>query len=163
MSDATDDIQQLLIYPPTGSGGISINTEDYQCLAKEEYLNDVIIDFYLKYLHIEVLSEEQRNRTHIFSTFFYKRLVSDSSSGRFTRTSRRSNQAGDDSSLARHARVEKWTKHVNLFEKDFVFVPINEHNHWYLAVVCFPVLTGPVTKYGGQPVSRLPSLVPVNQ
>jgi Ulp1 family protease len=26
----------------------------------------------------------------------------------------------------RHARVKKWTKHVDLFEKDFIIVPINE-------------------------------------
>lgn len=26
----------------------------------------------------------------------------------------------------RHARVKTWTRHVDLFEKDFIVVPINE-------------------------------------
>lgn len=158
--DTTCTTQQLLIYPPTGSGGISISIDDYQCLAKEEFLNDVIIEFYLKYLYTELLTDAQRDRTHIFSTFFYNRLMS---GGRFARSARRSKAQGGDDSWTRHERVQKWTKHVNLFEKDFIFVPINEHNHWYLAIVCFPSLAGPVTKFCGNPVLRLPSLVPVRR
>ena len=30
----------------------------------------------------------------------------------------------------RYERVERWTKKVNLFDKDFIVVPINEHAHW---------------------------------
>lgn len=38
-------------------------------------------------------------------------------------------------------RVKNWTKNVNIFEKDFIIIPINENQHWYLAIVCFPGLT----------------------
>ena len=44
----------------------------------------------------------------------------------------------------RHERVEKWTKNVNLFEKDFLIVPINKSAHWYLAIICYPYLLEPV-------------------
>jgi len=39
-----------------------------------------------------------------------------------------------------HENVRRWTskKGINLFDKDFIFIPINESSHWYLAVVCFP-------------------------
>ena len=37
--------------------------------------------------------------------------------------------------------MEKWTKNVNIFEKDFLIVPINKNSHWYLAIICFPYLT----------------------
>lgn len=67
------EVKQLLIYPP-GVGGLSINTEDYLCLAQEQFLNDVIIDFYLKYLVLN-LPEEKKEKVHVFSTFFYKRLT----------------------------------------------------------------------------------------
>lgn len=70
----SSEIRQILIYPP-GKGGISINTEDYMCLAQDQFLNDVIIDFYLKYLCHDILSPQQREKTHVFSTFFYKRLT----------------------------------------------------------------------------------------
>ncbi len=34
---------------------------------------------------------------------------------------------------------------MNLFEKDYIIIPINEQQHWFLAIICFPGLTGPVT------------------
>lgn len=48
----------------------------------------------------------------------------------------------------RHSRVEKWTKNVNLFDKDYIIIPINEQQHWFLAIICFPGLSGPVTYDG---------------
>lgn len=140
-----ENIRQILIYPK-GKGGISINTEDYMCLAIDQYLNDVIIDFYLKYLLIERLSDEQRQRTHVFSTFFYKRLTT------MTSVKRGGEQAKMTASQKRHFRVKTWTKAVNLFEKDYIIIPINEQSHWFLAIVCFPSLKGPVTMDGDQPV-----------
>ena len=35
-------------FPPDGAGNISVSNEDYACLEVEQFLNDVIIDFYLK-------------------------------------------------------------------------------------------------------------------
>ena len=41
---------RLLTYPPPPEkGGINITNEDLYCLQEGEFLNDVIIDFYLKY------------------------------------------------------------------------------------------------------------------
>lgn len=67
---------QLLIYPPPpAKGGITINLEDYLCLAQDQFLNDAIIDFYLKYIQMEYIDKEIRDKVHIFSSFFYKRLT----------------------------------------------------------------------------------------
>jgi len=48
----------------------------------------------------------------------------------------------DDPNLSaadkRYERVKRWTKKINIFEKDFIVVPINEHSHWFVAVICFP-------------------------
>ncbi|XP_018302904.1 uncharacterized protein [Mycetomoellerius zeteki] len=135
----SDDIQTITVYPPPpAKGGIAINTEDYLCLAEDQFLNDVIIDFYLKYLTLEVLSESDQHRTHVFSSYFYKRLTSPHA------------QAAESivpmtPAAKRHARVQKWTKNVNIFEKDFVIIPINEHAHWFLAIICFPGLVGKVS------------------
>lgn len=135
------DFRKLLIYPP-GRGGISINTNDYICLGSDNYLNDVIIDFYLKYVHLELLTEEQRAKTHIFSQFFYKRLT----------TMTKEKDPKLSASQKRHARVASWTKNVDLFEKDFVIIPINEQSHWFLAIICFPNLTEPHTMDTNQPI-----------
>lgn len=66
----------------------------------------------------------------------------------------------DDDSLAikekRHSRVKSWTKKVDIFEKDYLVIPINERNHWFLAIVCFPWLSGPVTAIDNQPIKLRP-------
>ncbi|CAK1553593.1 unnamed protein product [Leptosia nina] len=138
--NTAEQIRQILIYPP-GKGGIPINTEDYMCLAQDQFLNDVIIDFYLKHLVHDVLTDRQRDKTHIFSTFFYKRLTTKPS-----KVNRSSNPMEWDNSLTpaqkRHARVKTWTKNVNIFDKDFIVVPINENCHWFVAIICFPSLDG---------------------
>ncbi|TGZ49294.1 Sentrin-specific protease [Temnothorax longispinosus] len=140
-----DDIQTITVYPPPpAKGGIAINTEDYMCLAEDQFLNDVIIDFYLKYLTLEVLSESDQHRTHVFSSYFYKRLTSPHA------------QAAESAvpmtpAAKRHARVQKWTKNVNIFEKDFIIIPINEHAHWFLAIICFPGLVGKVSTCATKP------------
>lgn len=141
-----EDVKQLFIYPPTGKGGLAITTNDYVCLGAELYLNDVIIDFYLKYLHQEILTPDQRDKTHIFSQFFYKRLTQ----------MNRDKESKLTAPQKRHVRVANWTKNVNIFEKDFVIIPINEQSHWFLAIICFPNMTEPHTMDTNQPIKLIP-------
>ncbi|XP_062293548.1 sentrin-specific protease 6 isoform X1 [Scomber scombrus] len=127
-------IVKLMVYPPPpAKGGILVTNEDLHCLNDGEFLNDVIIDFYLKYLVLEKLKKEDAQRIHVFSSFFYKRL-----------NQRERRNVPDTTNLPiqkrKHNRVKTWTRHVDLFQKDFIFVPINESAHWYLAVICFPGL-----------------------
>ncbi|XP_039981161.1 sentrin-specific protease 6 isoform X6 [Xiphias gladius] len=147
-------IVKLMVYPPPpAKGGISVTNEDLHCLNDGEFLNDVIIDFYLKYLVLEKLKKEDAQRIHVFSSFFYKRL-----------NQRERRNVPDTANLPiqkrKHNRVKTWTRHVDLFQKDFIFVPINESAHWYLAVICFPGLEGPVYEqnplyHGPLPASAL--------
>ncbi|XP_006835856.1 PREDICTED: sentrin-specific protease 6 [Chrysochloris asiatica] len=136
-------VEKLIVYPPPpAKGGISVTNEDLHCLNEGEFLNDVIIDFYLKYLVLEKLKKEEADRIHIFSSFFYKRL---------NQKERRNLHETTNLSIQqkRHGRVKTWTRHVDIFEKDFIFVPLNEAAHWFLAVVCFPGLEKP--KYESNP------------
>ncbi|XP_067157114.1 sentrin-specific protease 7 isoform X1 [Apteryx mantelli] len=126
-------VKNLIVYPPPpAKGGLGVTREDLECLEYGEFLNDVIIDFYLKYLLLEKAPKHLADRTHIFSSFFYKCL---------TRTEK--NSEGDPKVTAaqrRHKRVRTWTRHINIFSKDYIFVPVNEESHWYIAVICFPWL-----------------------
>ncbi|KAM9840789.1 sentrin-specific protease 6 [Aulostomus maculatus] len=141
-------IIKLMVYPPPpAKGGISVTNEDLHCLNDGEFLNDVIIDFYLKYLVLEKLKKEDAQRIHVFSSFFYKRL-----------NQRERRNLPDTANLPiqkrKHNRVKTWTRHVDLFQKDFIFVPINESAHWYLAVICFPGLEGPVYEPSATPTGE---------
>ena len=90
-------------------------------LQPEQFLNDQIIDFWLSYVYRHLLNEGDRQRTYLFSTFFYNRL---------TTIPRIKTSSEYDKSLSaaekRHRRVKKWTKNVDLFSKDFIIVPIND-------------------------------------
>ncbi|NXW08441.1 SENP7 protease, partial [Fregetta grallaria] len=129
----TGTVKNLIVYPPPpAKGGLGVTREDLECLEYGEFLNDVIIDFYLKYLLLEKAPKHLADRTHIFSSFFYKCL---------TRTEK--NSEGDlkvSAAQRRHRRVRTWTRHINIFSKDYIFVPVNEESHWYIAVICFPWL-----------------------
>ncbi|KAM7127478.1 sentrin-specific protease 7 isoform 2-T7 [Ciconia maguari] len=129
----TGAVKNLIVYPPPpAKGGLGVTREDLECLEYGEFLNDVIIDFYLKYLLLEKAPKHLADRIHIFSSFFYKCL---------TRTEK--NSEGDlkvSAAQRRHRRVRTWTRHINIFSKDYIFVPVNEESHWYIAVICFPWL-----------------------
>ncbi|CAK6979698.1 sentrin-specific protease 7b [Scomber scombrus] len=122
---------RLIQYPAAPcKGRITVSREDLFCLNDGEFLNDVIIDFYLKFLLLEGVSDSVSSRSHVFSSFFYKQLS-------------RRRAAGEDDVASvpdrhtRHQRVKTWTRHVDIFTKDFLFIPVNQEAHWFLVVVCF--------------------------
>ncbi|XP_072306778.1 sentrin-specific protease 7b [Eucyclogobius newberryi] len=133
-SGATQLSSRLIQYPAAPSKGrISVSSDDLLCLNQGEFLNDVIIDFYLKYLLLEGVGGTVAEKSHVFSSFFYKQL-----------SKRRAAGEDDITSVPdchmRHQRVRTWTRNVDIFTKDFLFVPVNQEAHWFLVVVCFPGL-----------------------
>ena len=108
------------------------------------YLNDCIINFYLKYLRTQY---EQNNKCkevtkergwddldgegiHIFPTFCYTRIKNIMGPGS-TRNSK----------LARTkiwSDLKSWTKNTDIFKKKLLVFPINEHLHWTVVFVCHP-------------------------
>ena len=66
----------------------------------------------------------------MFSSFFYRRL----SSAKMTL----SKSDEEQSKKTGFELVRTWTRKVNLFEKDFIVLPINENLHWFLVIICHP-------------------------
>jgi len=135
-SDAsTDEPVQYLVYPShgyvRGQTNVTISSRDYLCLEPEQFLNDVIIDFYLKYLQAGLFSNNLlMAKTYTFSIYFYNRLTMNTSS-----------KAAMSRADIMHSNVKKWTKNVNIFEKDFIVIPINDCDHWFVIIICYPGLT----------------------
>lgn len=119
----------LISHPPRCmQDAITIFKGDLKRLRPEEYLNDNLIDLQIKYLVRTALSEQLQSRVHAFNCQFYSRLT----------THERDMRSG-------HALVARWTKSVDLFDRDFVLIPINYSYHWSLAVIIRPgaVLVSP--------------------
>ncbi|KAL2520727.1 putative ubiquitin-like-specific protease 2B [Forsythia ovata] len=121
-----------VIYPKGDPDAVSISKRDVDLLRPDTFVNDTIIDFYIKYLKNKQKPEE-RFRFHFFNSFFFRKMA---------------NMDKDPSSAfdgkAAFQRVRKWTRKVNLLERDFIFIPINYNYHWSLIVICY---FGEVAKY----------------
>ncbi|GMF09878.1 unnamed protein product [Phytophthora lilii] len=121
----------LLTYPYDGSdtaGRISVTLGDIDRLVPGEFLNDNIIDFYLRFLwrHLESWQQQQM---YFFTSHFFTQLNGTNGAHELTTTD------PDE----RFARVARWTqKETNLFNKQFLFIPINDSFHWSIAVFCNP-------------------------
>ncbi|KAG0566225.1 hypothetical protein KC19_7G047300 [Ceratodon purpureus] len=116
-----------IAYPSrTDPDAVEILPTDVKRLDPLEFLNDTVIDFYIKYIQRdEFLSLEGKQRFHFFNSFFYKKLSEVVSSQK--------KKGGADFS-----KLRKWTKGTNIFEKEYLFVPIHDKLHWSLAIICFP-------------------------
>ncbi|XP_031744940.1 probable ubiquitin-like-specific protease 2A isoform X2 [Cucumis sativus] len=124
-SEFVDTFEEV-IYPMGDPDAVTISKRDLELLKPGMFINDTIIDFYVKYLKNKFLSEKN-NRFYFFNSFFFRKLVDldkDLSSAR----------GGRDA----FQRVHKWTKKVNLFQKDYLFIPVNYSLHWSLVVICHP-------------------------
>ena len=111
-----------LIYPQPGRRAAIVPFEDLARLDDDEFLNDNLISFFMRYLetHMEKNNPEVYKRMHFFNTYFYEAL---------TKTPKGKKGLNYDA-------VKRWTKNINLFSRDFVVVPVNENLHWYVAIIC---------------------------
>jgi Ulp1 family protease len=81
---------------------ISIKPADLRTLHGSQWLNDEIINFYgAMVMENAAENQELYPKIHVFTTFFYEKLK-----GGF-------------------AGVRRWSKNVNVFEKDFTIIPIH--------------------------------------
>lgn len=112
-------------YPPAGRGSIRVTAEERERLNMRKYLNDSLIDFYLKFLEnsLNVRPRDIRFTTKFFSSFFFGVL--------------RREKPGDCKSKTPidYNGVKSWTKGIDLFSLEYVFVPICDSYHWSLIIV----------------------------
>ncbi|XP_060130586.1 sentrin-specific protease 2 isoform X3 [Zootoca vivipara] len=95
----------------TSAFKLNITRGDIQTLRDQQWLNDVVINFYMNLLM-------ERNKQlgfpvlYAFNTFFYPKLTSEG-----------------------YNAVRRWTKQVDLFQHDIILVPIHNRVHWALVVI----------------------------
>ncbi|KAI9685741.1 MAG: hypothetical protein M1822_004301 [Bathelium mastoideum] len=113
---------QSLIYPEAGPRRATVDFRDLQRLDEEEFLNDNLISFYLRYCeeNYRVADAVDKRKIHFFSNFFYNTLTT--------------NERGTKG--FNYPAVQRWTSKVDIFNMDFIIVPINEDLHWYIAIIC---------------------------
>lgn len=128
-----DPSKVRLHYPFDEARGLQAVQADIERLDDREFLNDTIIEIGLKYLLKEIKDRdpELHSQIYVFSSFFYK-LISEGKRDRKTA----------------YEAVKRWTTKVDIFEKKYLVVPINEKMHWYLAILLNPYYA--VREYEGR-------------
>jgi hypothetical protein len=112
-----------LAYPSNGKKRATVNFDDLSRLDDDEFLNDNLIAFFLRYLehYLEQEQPDMSKRSYFFNSYFYEKLRQ---------------KPKDKKSIINYEGVKKWTDKISLFNRDFVIVPVNENLHWYLAIIC---------------------------
>ena len=125
-----DSNRIVLVYPDEQTkDAVTLTDEELQRLIQNEYLNDTLVDYKLKQIQAS-LPPELLRRCHFFNSFFFKRLMQSIGGNK---------RRKDPAAIAEgYKAVQRWTKSVDLFAKEFVFVPINESLHWSLAIIHRP-------------------------
>ncbi|CAI0401093.1 unnamed protein product [Linum tenue] len=122
-----DGNHKEVVYPKDDPDAVLITTRDLELLQPATFINDTIIDFYVKYLVKTKIQPEDHNRFHFFNSFYFRKLAD---------LDKDMTSVGEG--RAAFQRVHKWTKKVTLFEKEYIFIPVNYSLHWSLIVICHP-------------------------
>jgi sentrin-specific protease 1 len=102
---------------------IPIRRRDMRTLRPRKWLNDEVINAYLKLLESELAERPNLPRTYIAPTLLYTKLAQGPRGYYFD-------------------GVRRWTRRWNVDEMERVIVPICVHNsHWVLAVIHLPQRT----------------------
>uniref|UniRef100_A0A7S2UME4 Ubiquitin-like protease family profile domain-containing protein n=1 Tax=Attheya septentrionalis TaxID=420275 RepID=A0A7S2UME4_9STRA len=109
--------------------GIGLTEMDKLRLWPHTYLNDSLVNFYLKYTQRH--PPRSRGNVFTFSTYFYTR-ISYLDGGQ---TAYRDNKA---SRKKLFQDLKGWSKGVNIFDKKYLIIPINYSEHWTFVLVFNP-------------------------
>ncbi|XP_064597356.1 sentrin-specific protease 1-like [Liolophura sinensis] len=117
-SDMEEEIDWALVPNPgeevlTEHFKIQIKRRDMNTLAGLNWLNDEIINFYMNLL-MERGGKDDFSKVYAFNTFFYPKMLS---SG--------------------YSSIRRWTRRTDIFENDYLLIPIHLGMHWCLATVDF--------------------------
>ena len=89
---------------------ITLRRLDIKTLKDLSWVNDEVINFYFSL--IKKRSEMWIPSVHVFSTFFYPRLL----------------EVG-------HKGLKRWTRNIDVFSYDLILIPVHSGSHWSLTVV----------------------------
>jgi sentrin-specific protease 7 len=99
----------------------TVDKEDIPRLDEGQCLNDNLIGYGLRYLFdvFDKRAKDLDKRVYFHNSFFYEKL-----------------KAGRGA--INYDGVKNWTAKVDLLSYDYIVVPVNEHYHWWVAIICNP-------------------------
>ncbi|KAH6637027.1 hypothetical protein F5144DRAFT_601717 [Chaetomium tenue] len=107
----------------------TVDKEDIPRLDEGQCLNDNLIGYGLRYLFdvFGARNKDLHKRVYLHNSFFYEKL-----------------KAGRGA--INYDGVKNWTTKVDLLSFDYIIVPVNEHYHWWVAIICNPGKLDPASR-----------------
>jgi len=99
---------------------VEVSKKDFKFLEPGVYLNDILILFYLRFLQYHVIPKSLEEKIHVFDPQFFTKLQESPKAAKFGTT------APEDRYSVSYGYkcVKRWTKKMDLFQKDYTLVPI---------------------------------------
>lgn len=117
----------IAIFPdPPSQNSVTVLQMDLDTVEDEQELNDAIIDFFVLYTSYHASDRDSLEKCHFFSSFFYTKLSERVKKGK---------NLVLPSSQERHARACSFTRRVDIFKKEFLFIPVCRSGHWFLLLI----------------------------
>lgn len=100
----------------------TINYLDFKTLYNNEWINDSIIDFFIKYEVENAIKNGaiQPESIYAFNSFFFNKMME-----------KTANQDEPDP----YQNVKRWLNKVELMSYSYIIIPINEFAHWYCCII----------------------------
>ena len=111
-----------------GTNPIIINGMDVRTLLPGKYLNDSIINFWIRWVSIPLSPEDYASKVHVFSSHFLSGVLSNNYS----------------------SNMKRWLRKVNIFNKKLLLFPFNAVSHWSLVAVFNPSMIKQTSKRWGE-------------
>lgn len=133
----------LFTYPPPvdnkkSHDSVQVTKADSVCLEGQNFLNDNVISFYLRYVQHEIIGRQTFEQVLVFDSFFFFKIKSF-----FSREIQKQNDQD-------YSRIRKWFQSSDIFKKDFLVFPVCENYHWFLVIVCYPEQVQHVTCFADE-------------
>ncbi|CCH45269.1 Midasin [Wickerhamomyces ciferrii] len=105
-----------LVYIFKDNSYYKIKNLDFQCLYKSQWINDTMIDFFIKYFAEQAIDQDRvkSEELHVFTTFFFSKL---------------------SDSINNYDNIKRWVSKIDFSSIKYIIVPINENLHWYCSII----------------------------
>ncbi|CAL2031366.1 unnamed protein product [Caenorhabditis brenneri] len=114
---------------------ISIRISDFCCLQEQDLLNDTMIDFYLNHIVEHVLPDSSGSKVTVLPSLFWHNL----SLRQHAFDSEDEKMMSDEQKMdLKFGDLHDFVADFDLQDFDYIVVPVNEWEHWSLAVICHP-------------------------
>lgn len=138
----------IVKYPENETNQILLYGKDLSCIGEGKYLNDNIMNFYLKFSTYRNVDYNGRDyalnalddKIFIYDALFSPYLFSSNRKRKLHQTNLKGYSVYSVENFADFYKrnLQKWTRDVDIFTKDFLIMPLLKDNHWFLAIICYP-------------------------